>query len=47
MPNAPVAFVSGASRGIGKQSAIALARAGLDVVITARTVREGEGVDDS
>jgi NAD(P)-dependent dehydrogenase (short-subunit alcohol dehydrogenase family) len=42
-----VAFVSGASRGIGKQSAIALARAGLDVVITARTVHEGEGVDDS
>jgi NAD(P)-dependent dehydrogenase (short-subunit alcohol dehydrogenase family) len=47
VPNAPVAFVSGASRGIGKQSAIALARAGHDVVITARTAREGEGVDDS
>jgi NAD(P)-dependent dehydrogenase (short-subunit alcohol dehydrogenase family) len=43
----PVAFVSGASRGIGKQSAIALARAGHDVVITARTVHEGEGLDDS
>jgi len=42
-----VAFVTGASRGIGKQSAIALARAGLDVVITARTVREGDGIDDS
>jgi NAD(P)-dependent dehydrogenase (short-subunit alcohol dehydrogenase family) len=41
-----VALVTGASRGIGKQSAIALARAGLDVVITARTVHEGEGVDD-
>jgi NAD(P)-dependent dehydrogenase (short-subunit alcohol dehydrogenase family) len=39
--------VTGASRGIGKQSAIALARAGLDVVITARTVHEGQGVDDS
>jgi NAD(P)-dependent dehydrogenase (short-subunit alcohol dehydrogenase family) len=39
--------VSGASRGIGKQSAIALAAAGLDVVITARTVHEGDGVDDS
>jgi len=39
--------VTGASRGIGKQAAIALAEAGLDVVITARTVREGEGVDDS
>jgi len=47
VPTSPVAFVSGASRGIGKQSAIALARAGHDVVITARTVREGEGVDDS
>jgi NAD(P)-dependent dehydrogenase (short-subunit alcohol dehydrogenase family) len=42
-----VAFVTGASRGIGKQAAIALAEAGLDVVITARTVREGQGVDDS
>jgi NAD(P)-dependent dehydrogenase (short-subunit alcohol dehydrogenase family) len=39
--------VTGASRGIGKQTAIALAEAGLDVVISARTVREGEGVDDS
>ncbi|HEX6312481.1 MAG TPA: SDR family oxidoreductase [Acidimicrobiia bacterium] len=47
MGDEPVAFVSGASRGIGKQSAIALARAGHDVVVTARTVREGEGVDDS
>ena len=46
-PTQRVAFVTGASRGIGKQSAIALARAGLDVVITARTVHEGEGVDDS
>ena len=47
MADARVAFVTGASRGIGKQSAIALARAGLDVVITARTVHEGDGVDDS
>ena len=47
MADARVAFVTGASRGIGKQSAIALAHAGLDVVITARTVHEGEGVDDS
>lgn len=47
MPDNRVAFVTGASRGIGKQSAIALARAGLDVVITARTVHEGDGVDDS
>ena len=42
-----VAFVTGASRGIGKAAAIALADAGLDVVITGRTVREGEGVDES
>ena len=47
MPETRVAFVTGASRGIGKATAIALATAGLDVVITARTVREGEGVDDS
>ncbi len=43
----PVAFVTGASRGIGKETAIHLARAGFDVVVTARTLREGEGVDDS
>jgi NAD(P)-dependent dehydrogenase (short-subunit alcohol dehydrogenase family) len=40
-------LVTGASRGIGKAAAIALAEAGLDVVITGRTVREGDGVDDS
>jgi NAD(P)-dependent dehydrogenase (short-subunit alcohol dehydrogenase family) len=42
-----VAFVTGASRGIGKAAAIALAGAGFDVVITGRTVHEGDGVDDS
>ncbi len=42
-----VALVTGASRGIGKATALALADAGLDVAVTARTVREGEGVDDS
>jgi NAD(P)-dependent dehydrogenase (short-subunit alcohol dehydrogenase family) len=42
-----VALVTGASRGIGKASAAALADAGFDVAITARTVHEGEGVDDS
>ena len=41
------ALVTGASRGIGKATAIALAAAGFDVAITARTVHEGEGVDDS
>ena len=36
------AFVTGASRGIGAESAVALARRGFDVVITARTAVEGE-----
>ncbi|HWD56375.1 MAG TPA: SDR family oxidoreductase [Acidimicrobiales bacterium] len=40
---AKVALVTGASRGIGRCAAVALARRGFDVVITARTVREGEG----
>jgi NAD(P)-dependent dehydrogenase (short-subunit alcohol dehydrogenase family) len=40
---APVALVTGASRGIGRCAAVALARRGFDVVITARTVREGDG----
>jgi NAD(P)-dependent dehydrogenase (short-subunit alcohol dehydrogenase family) len=42
-----VAMVTGASRGIGKATALALADRGFDVAITARTQREGEGVDDS
>ncbi len=37
-----VAFVTGASRGIGKACAVHLARAGFDVALTARTVQEGE-----
>jgi NAD(P)-dependent dehydrogenase (short-subunit alcohol dehydrogenase family) len=40
-----VAFVTGASRGIGKASALALAGAGFDVVVTARTVAPGERYD--
>jgi len=40
-----VAFVSGASRGIGAESAVTLARAGYDVAITARTLGEGEAYD--
>jgi NAD(P)-dependent dehydrogenase (short-subunit alcohol dehydrogenase family) len=36
------AFVTGASRGIGKAIAVALAGAGFDVAITARTVEPGE-----
>ena len=42
-----VALVTGASRGIGKASVLALASAGFDVAFTARTAREGEGRDDS
>lgn len=43
--NKPVAFVTGASRGIGAESAVALAKAGFDVAITARTLSEGEAHD--
>ena len=41
--DARVALVTGASRGIGRCAAVALARRGFDVVITARTVHEGDG----
>ena len=43
MTATPVALVTGASRGIGKATALKLAEAGFDVAITARTEREGEG----
>ncbi len=39
------AFISGASRGIGAESAVALAKAGYDVAITARTMSEGQSQD--
>ncbi|HEY4927894.1 MAG TPA: SDR family oxidoreductase [Acidimicrobiales bacterium] len=42
-----VAFVTGASRGIGKAIAVHLARAGFDVAIGARTVHEGEAREHS
>ena len=42
-----VAFITGASRGIGKACAVELAAAGFDVAITARTVKEGEAREHS
>lgn len=42
-----VAFVTGASRGIGKAIALALAEAGFDVAIGARTIEEGESRERS
>jgi NAD(P)-dependent dehydrogenase (short-subunit alcohol dehydrogenase family) len=41
--NGKVALVTGASRGIGRCGALALAQRGYDVVVTGRTVHEGEG----
>ena len=38
----PTAVVTGASRGIGKAIAVHLGRAGFDIALTARTLREGE-----
>lgn len=38
----PVAFVTGASRGVGRACAVELAREGFDVALTARTLEEGE-----
>ena len=40
-----VAFITGASRGIGAAAAVALAERGFDVVVTARTVHEGQSAD--
>ena len=47
MTDTPVAVVTGASRGIGRAGALALAEAGFDVVVSARTVKEGDGASDS
>ena len=42
MADGQVAFVTGASRGIGRACAIHLARAGFDVVVAARTVNDAD-----
>ena len=42
-----VALVSGSSRGIGAATAIALAAKGAHVVLTARSVKDLEGVEDT
>ncbi|MBA1204969.1 SDR family oxidoreductase [Pseudomonas capeferrum] len=40
-----VAFITGASRGIGRAAALAFAQAGYDLAISARTLEEGERHD--
>jgi NAD(P)-dependent dehydrogenase (short-subunit alcohol dehydrogenase family) len=42
MTQRKVAFITGASRGIGRGCALELAKRGFDVVVTARTVSDGQ-----
>jgi 3-oxoacyl-[acyl-carrier protein] reductase len=46
MPARPVAWVTGASRGMGADTSVQLARAGYDVVLTARDQRRLDEVAD-
>ncbi len=46
METRKVAFVTGASRGIGRACAVALAEAGYDVAVSARTMVDGTAVLD-
>lgn len=45
MMTRPHVLITGASRGIGKATALAFARAGFDIAITARTEVEGQASD--
>jgi NAD(P)-dependent dehydrogenase (short-subunit alcohol dehydrogenase family) len=47
MPQKRVAFITGASRGIGRGCALELARRGFDLVLTARTVTGNERYEHS
>lgn len=47
MPERSVALITGASRGIGRACAIELARRGMNVVVTARTVTGAERFEHS